>query len=580
MYNKLFVLGMTSGLLSGCIGGDYAWSSDPEVSVFENHKGVAYQAEMCRTKGEVLAFSLEGTDASLFSVNASTGEIEFLESPDFEAPLDYDEDNRYQFTVVSLDANTNQRLSSFNVSIVVKDAEQLKASQLFPLPNSYVEPSAKGVVPLTVVFEDYDTPIFYPEDWDVSDPDITRLYQYYPFGIEPNYSEFALLDFVDPNQFDPAYLETLQHYFEYSFTTNLNDSNLLNYGYTVNPSNKITVTYSNKTQTAAPPVELEWSLQEQPIELSDQITETPSQIAISKNAVYLADSKSLWKLSREGKGLSKVYSSENTSIEKLAILNERVLMVARDQLTQRWYLKELMGDADVVNLYELAGFDLQQLGVDVEIEVLYNNAEFEVVLLPKELCRVDAEITAEPALYRFTASGFILDKSLLTGSTTPIFNCQDGILIDRSPSHDLQFSSPKLSFNPNESTLYFWGRSYTDQDLNGVLMSSDLNTVRLSTQYWFDEAAANIRDFQHYSRYFDKRKSFYIKAGQLYVADGYIDGTAARISSDYYQVQTYTIDGFADLIYSIGWWGNTQIPVLAVHHLYSGAASYISLTAQ
>lgn len=580
MYKKIFALGATSGLLSGCIGGDYAWSSDPEVSVYENHKGVAYHAEMCRTKGEVLAFRLEGTDANLFSVNASTGEVEFLESPDFETPLDYDEDNRYQFTVVSLNANTNQRLSAFRVSILVKDAEQLKASQLFPLPNSYVEPSAKGVVPLTVVFEDYDTPIFYPEDWDVSDPNITRLYQYYPFGIEPNYSEFAILDFVDPNQFDPAYLETLQNYFEYSFTTNLNDSNLLNYGYTVNPSNKITVTYSNKTQTSAPPVELEWSLKEQPIELRDQITDTPSKIAISKSAIYLASENSLWKLSREGKDLYKVYSDENSSIEKLAILNERVLMVVRDHFTQRWFLKELMGNSDVVNLYELAGFDLQLLGTALDVEILNNNSDFEVVLLPKELCNTEAEITAEPALYRFTAAGFTLDKSLLTGSATPIFNCQNGILIDRSPSHDLQFSSPKLSYNSDESTLFFWGRSFTAQNLNGILMSSDSNTVRIGTQYWFDEDAEKISDFQHYSRYFENRKSFYIKDSQLYVTNGYINGAATPISGDYYQVQTFTVDGFADLIYSVGWWGNTQIPVLAVHHLYSGAASYISLTAQ
>ena len=44
-----------------------------------------------------------------------------------------------------------------------------------------------------------------------------------------------------------------------------------------------------------------------------------------------------------------------------------------------------------------------------------------------------------------------------------------------------------------------------------------------------------------------------------------------------YQVQTYAVDASANLIYSIGLWGDTQTPALAAHHFYSGAASYIPL---
>lgn len=579
MYNKLFVLGMTSGLLSGCIGGDYAWSSDPEVSVYENHKGVAYQAEMCRTKGEVLAFRLEGTDAALFSVNASTGEVEFLESPDFEMPLDYDEDNRYQFTVVSLDANTNQRLSSLSVSIFVKDAEQLKASQLFPLPNSYVEPNKSGVVPLVVSLKGENNPVLFPDDWESDEASITRFFQYYLFAIEPSYNQAKLSEFLDPNQFSEPASEGTQNYIVRSFVYNLTESNLLNYGYTISPTEKITVTYNNKVQEAEP-FELEWQLN---VDLTEYGAYSESQlghIASNKSNIYIASDNELSRISREGGEFEKVLSLENATIHKLSAIDGRIFVVMHDYLLNSWSLKELSDEFEFLEHFKLTGFDLSLLGEDFDVEILHNDSEYEVVFLPKELCSTETDLITEPALYRFKAEGFILDKSLLTASTSPLFDCKEGRLVDRNLTFDLEYSSPKLSYNYFENAFFYWGRSFTDDNVNGITMTSSPTSVTVGTQYWFDEAADDISDFQHFSRHFDKRKSFYIKDQKLYVVDGYINGVATQISGEYYQVHAYTVDAYADLIYSVGLWGNVQTPVMAVHHIYSGATSYTPLSLQ
>ncbi len=74
-----------------------------------------------------VTYTLEGPDASLFSINAA-GIISFINAPNYELPVDENTDNRYEFTVVA--ANTLET-SRENMLIVVQDIDD---SPVFTTP--------------------------------------------------------------------------------------------------------------------------------------------------------------------------------------------------------------------------------------------------------------------------------------------------------------------------------------------------------------------------------------------------------------------------------------------------------------
>ena len=85
------------------------------VNVAEN-RITAYRAP--DADGDTLVYSLSGTDAALFTIDANTGEVSFMAAPDFEAPGDDDRDNVYDITVTASDG-TNR--TDHNVAITVTD---------------------------------------------------------------------------------------------------------------------------------------------------------------------------------------------------------------------------------------------------------------------------------------------------------------------------------------------------------------------------------------------------------------------------------------------------------------------------
>lgn|GEM_PF-3283703 len=94
-------------------------SSATSASVSENTSGVVYTATATDADGDALAFSIGGTDASAFSINASTGAIEFTSNPDFESPSDANTDNVYEITISVSDGNGGS--ASQTVTITVTD---------------------------------------------------------------------------------------------------------------------------------------------------------------------------------------------------------------------------------------------------------------------------------------------------------------------------------------------------------------------------------------------------------------------------------------------------------------------------
>ena len=79
-------------------------TSAATASVAENATGTVYTAAATDPDaGTTLTYSLSGTDASLFDINATTGAITFKSAPNYEAPTDAGANNVYNVTVGASD---------------------------------------------------------------------------------------------------------------------------------------------------------------------------------------------------------------------------------------------------------------------------------------------------------------------------------------------------------------------------------------------------------------------------------------------------------------------------------------------
>ena len=77
------------------------FTSGATASVPEN--GTRHNWRCHRSRRNALTYSLSGTDAALFDIDAATGAVTFKATPDFEAPGDADADNVYDVVVTASD---------------------------------------------------------------------------------------------------------------------------------------------------------------------------------------------------------------------------------------------------------------------------------------------------------------------------------------------------------------------------------------------------------------------------------------------------------------------------------------------
>jgi len=91
-------------------------TSGPAFTAAENQTA-AFTATASDVDGDALTYTLSGTDAALFAIDAATGVVSFLETPDFETPGDADEDNVYDVTVTASDGDLS---TSQDVAITLR----------------------------------------------------------------------------------------------------------------------------------------------------------------------------------------------------------------------------------------------------------------------------------------------------------------------------------------------------------------------------------------------------------------------------------------------------------------------------
>ena len=169
MHKHLYILIF---LLSACGGGGGSPVSDinqntaPEITgisdyaIDENSSDVAtFQAT--DAEGDNITYSISGDDASLLSIESSSGVLSFQSSPDFENPRDSNIDNIYQVTIVASDG---QLSTSLGTTISVNDVhEGLGGQNILLMGNSFFRPYAQRLSGLALdaeFLEHRDTEVF------------------------------------------------------------------------------------------------------------------------------------------------------------------------------------------------------------------------------------------------------------------------------------------------------------------------------------------------------------------------------------------------------------------------------------
>ena len=91
------------------------------IEIPENTSSTIYTAAAVDEDGDVITYTLGGTDAAHFTLNSATGALSFATSPDFENPQDQDGDNDYH---IEIQATSTNHSTSLQLSITITDVEE------------------------------------------------------------------------------------------------------------------------------------------------------------------------------------------------------------------------------------------------------------------------------------------------------------------------------------------------------------------------------------------------------------------------------------------------------------------------
>ncbi len=113
------------------------------ASFAENSMGIVLTATSTDGDlGDTETYSISGTDASLFTIDTSTGELTFNTSPDHENPLDDGGDNVYDLTITVTDGA--DQTDSQSVTVTVADVND--NSPVLTASNATVDENFAGIV--------------------------------------------------------------------------------------------------------------------------------------------------------------------------------------------------------------------------------------------------------------------------------------------------------------------------------------------------------------------------------------------------------------------------------------------------
>ena len=131
-----------------------------DYAIDENTREVttlqAYDAE-----GDVITYSISGTDVNLLSIGSSSGILSFIDPPDYENPQDNDLDNIYVLTVTASDG---EFAVSLGIIVTINDVvEGSGGLNMLLMGNSFFRPYAERFRELALdaeFLEHKDTTVF------------------------------------------------------------------------------------------------------------------------------------------------------------------------------------------------------------------------------------------------------------------------------------------------------------------------------------------------------------------------------------------------------------------------------------
>ena len=92
--------------------------SNISIAVDENTASAIYTAQATDVDpGDILTYSISGTDSSHFTIDPSSGELSFNQAPDFENPTDNGKDNTYDLSITATDAIGKQASQSLAIAV-------------------------------------------------------------------------------------------------------------------------------------------------------------------------------------------------------------------------------------------------------------------------------------------------------------------------------------------------------------------------------------------------------------------------------------------------------------------------------
>ena len=119
-------------------------TASDSLAVFENNSSIIYTATASDPDATAsLSYSLAGLDASHFSINASSGALNFAPAPDFENPLDQGADNEYQLTISVSDG---QHSATLDLLVKVEDTNDNPPVFSLTSASASVPENTSGIV--------------------------------------------------------------------------------------------------------------------------------------------------------------------------------------------------------------------------------------------------------------------------------------------------------------------------------------------------------------------------------------------------------------------------------------------------
>lgn len=103
-------------------------------------------------------YTLSGADAQLFQIDSSTGAIRFVQSPDYESPLDSDGNNVYQLTVTATVAVSPLASSDQQLQVIVTPVNEHAPAVNAPSTVTVIENSGAEAVLVMLTTSDADLP--------------------------------------------------------------------------------------------------------------------------------------------------------------------------------------------------------------------------------------------------------------------------------------------------------------------------------------------------------------------------------------------------------------------------------------